>query len=72
MSEWISVDKFLPGENSDWVIVITKNKDHSIFLFMADYDHSTGEWNYFDEDEDYETSMKVIFWHPLPASFKDF
>lgn len=60
--EWISVNKYMPPVDCDWLIVRAINKDECSFYFMAIYEHN--EWNYLDENEnqDRQTTMQVTHW----------
>ena len=55
---WISVEKYLPGNKLTWVIVkcFDPHGDEE-FYFMAMY--SLGSWEFFDENEERERTLKI-------------
>lgn len=57
--EWINVEKYLPGNKFDWVIVRCVNPDKEVFYFMAIYHKG---WEYFDDGQEYEKSMRITHW----------
>jgi hypothetical protein len=64
--EWISVEKYLPGDSIGLVIVRCINRDLDPFYFMAIYTY-TG-WEYFNEskdfndNKDFKESIRITHW----------
>lgn len=65
MTDWIKASQMLPGYSIEWCVVLTIDSDRETFSFMARYNHSDGEWRYFDDDKGYEESMIITHWQPL-------
>ena len=58
--KWYSVKEFFPPDNEFRPVRCINRDECSDFYFMAYYEQSTGEWNFFDER--YDNKMQVTHW----------
>lgn len=65
--QWYSVNLFLPGQSTGYVIARVLNADNCQFIYQAHYNE--GAWEFWDEEywpKDRNEVFRVTHWMQMP------